>query len=314
LRSPYRALIAFSPRLWSNWLTLLGTVVVTTSAVTILVALVIDQTSTGLNTYAAAVVFLVVPALLVLGLLLIPLGLFFERHRRRVGRPPREADSVLAAFVQAMESEVVRKRVAFVLLLTVLNVLIFTTVTYRALAFMDTPQFCGTTCHSVMQPEYDAYRHSAHSRVACVQCHIGDGAQAWDGFQSRRPDVVISDWLMPGLTGLELCRNVRAHTGSYTYFIMVTGQGGLEQVLEGMSAGADDYLVKPLDVEDLQARLIAAARVTSLHHQLADQRTELERLNRRLADTNEDLRAIDQLTDEFGRARLTRVAAQSSEH
>jgi len=147
------------------------------------------------------------------------------------------------------------------------------------------------------------------------QCHtVGDGAQAWDAFESRQPDVVISDWLMPGLTGLELCRNVRAHTGSYTYFIMVTGQGGLEQVLEGMSAGADDYLVKPLDVEDLQARLIAAARVTSLHHQLADQRTELERLNRRLADTNEDLRAIDQLTDEFGRARLTRVAAQSSEH
>ena len=147
------------------------------------------------------------------------------------------------------------------------------------------------------------------------ECHtVGDGAQAWDAFESRQPDVVISDWLMPGLTGLELCRNVRAHTGSYTYFIMVTGQGGLEQVLEGMSAGADDYLVKPLDVEDLQARLIAAARVTSLHHQLADQRTELERLNRRLADTNEDLRAIDQLTDEFGRARLTRVAAQSSEH
>jgi DNA-binding response OmpR family regulator len=78
-----------------------------------------------------------------------------------------------------------------------------------------------------------------------------------------------------------------------------------------MSAGADDYLVKPLDIEDLQARLIAAARVTSLHHQLADQRTELERLNQRLADTNEDLRAIDQLTDEFGRARLTRVAARA---
>jgi two-component system chemotaxis response regulator CheY len=144
------------------------------------------------------------------------------------------------------------------------------------------------------------------------ECHtVGDGAQAWDDFQSRQPDVVISDWLMPGLTGLELCRNVRAHTASYTYFIMVTGQGGLEQVLEGMSAGADDYLVKPLDIEDLQARLIAAARVTSLHHQLADQRTELERLNQRLADTNEDLRAIDQLTDEFGRARLTRVAARA---
>jgi two-component system cell cycle response regulator len=146
------------------------------------------------------------------------------------------------------------------------------------------------------------------------ECHsVGDGAQAWDAFQSHRPDVVISDWLMPKLTGLQLCRNIRAHTpGSYTYFIMVTGQGGFEHVLEGMRAGADDYLVKPLDSEDLQARLIAAARVTALHRELADQRTELERLNHRLAETNQDLRDIDRLTDEFGRARLTPVAPRAS--
>jgi len=143
---------------------------------------------------------------------------------------------------------------------------------------------------------------------------VDDGAQAWEAFQSHQPDVVISDWLMPGLTGLELCRNIRAHTtGSYTYFIMVTGQSGRKQVIEGMIAGADDYLVKPLDSEDLHARLIAAARVTSLHRQLGAQRTELERLNHRLAETNQDLRDIDRLTDEFGRARLTRVATRASE-
>jgi DNA-binding response OmpR family regulator len=148
------------------------------------------------------------------------------------------------------------------------------------------------------------------------ECHsVGDGAQAWDAFQSHRPDVVISDWLMPKLTGLQLCRNIRAHTpGSYTYFIMVTGQGALDQILEGMSAGADDYLVKPLDSEDLQARLIAAARVTSLHRQLAYQRTELERLNHLLAETNEELRDLDRLKDEFGRAQLTRRTARASEH
>ena len=109
---------------------------------------------------------------------------------------------------------------------------------------------------------------------------MSDGAQAWDAFRSRRPDVVISDWMMPGLTGLQLCRNIRDYAlGRYTYFIMVTSQGGHEEILEGMSAGADDYLLKPLDSDDLQARLIAAARVTSLHRQLAAQRIELERLN-----------------------------------
>lgn len=116
------------------------------------------------------------------------------------------------------------------------------------------------------------------------QCHsVTDGEQAWDAFRSGRPDVVISDWIMPELTGLQLCRNIRAHVrGGYTYFIMVTSQGDLDQILEGMSAGADDYLIKPLDVDHLQARLIGAARVTSLHHQLAHQRTELEGLNQEL--------------------------------
>jgi two-component system cell cycle response regulator len=113
------------------------------------------------------------------------------------------------------------------------------------------------------------------------QCDtVTDGAQAWDLFLTERPDAVISDWMMPGLTGLQLCRNIRADTrGGYTYLILVTSKGARDQILEGMSAGADDYLVKPLDPDELQVRLIAAARVTSLHRQLADQRTEMQGLN-----------------------------------
>ena len=63
---------------------------------------------------------------------------------------------------------------------------------------------------------------------------------------------------------------------------MVTSQVGHDEILEGMSAGADDYLLKPLDSDDLQARLIAAARVTAVHRQLGRQRIELERLNNEL--------------------------------
>jgi diguanylate cyclase (GGDEF)-like protein len=121
-------------------------------------------------------------------------------------------------------------------------------------------------------------RHLGH------ECHtVTDGTEAWDAFRSDRPDVVISDWMMPGLTGLQLCRNIRDHeAGRDVYFIMVSGQGLLEEILEGMTAGADDYLVKPLDTDDLRARLIAAARVTSLHHQLVEQRTEMQTLNHEL--------------------------------
>ena len=113
------------------------------------------------------------------------------------------------------------------------------------------------------------------------ECHtVTDGAIAWAAFQTKEPDVVVSDSMMPGLTGLQLCRLIRERpTEHYVYFIMVSGQGLRDEILQGMTAGVDDYLVKPLDIDDLQARLIAAARVTGLHRQLARQRSELEGLN-----------------------------------
>jgi diguanylate cyclase (GGDEF)-like protein len=113
---------------------------------------------------------------------------------------------------------------------------------------------------------------------------VSDGTAAWETFRCWRPDTVVSDWKMPGLTGLQLCRAIRAEPpGGYTYFIMITAQGAIDEVLEGMSAGADDYLIKPLDTDDLQARLIGAERVTSLHRQMTHQRNELKGLNDELA-------------------------------
>ena len=126
------------------------------------------------------------------------------------------------------------------------------------------------------------------------ECHTAnDGTEAWEAFKLQRPDVVISDWMMPGLSGLELCRGIRADAaGDYTYFIMVTSHGALAEVLEGMGAGADDYLLKPLDPNDLQARLIPAARITSLHRRLARQQCELKGLNDELTE----IARKDQLT------------------
>jgi diguanylate cyclase (GGDEF)-like protein len=120
-----------------------------------------------------------------------------------------------------------------------------------------------------------------------------DGTEAWDFFQSHSPDVVLSDWMMPGLNGLQLCRRIRADTAAaYSYFIMVSSRAARNDICEGMNAGADDYLIKPLDLDDLRARLIGAERVTSLHRQLADQRTELQGLNHELEGLNHELEAI----------------------
>src|SRR4051794_3369449 len=104
-----------------------------------------------------------------------------------------------------------------------------------------------------------------------------DGLQAWERYKEGGAEVVISDWIMPGLDGDELCRRIRADAdGSYTYFVMLTSLEDKEHVLRGMQAGVDDYLTKPLDRNDLSARLIAASRVTALHRQIVEQARELE--------------------------------------
>lgn len=134
-----------------------------------------------------------------------------------------------------------------------------------------------------------------------------DGDQAWARFQGSAADVVISDWMMPGMDGDELCRRVRSDpTAPYAYFIILTSLEGRHHVVNGMQAGVDDYLTKPFDREELEARLIAAARVTTLHHRLADQGAELERLN---ATLFEDSRR-DHLTGLGNRKRLDEDLAE----
>lgn len=114
----------------------------------------------------------------------------------------------------------------------------------------------------------------------CIEA--ADGGEAWEVFQQQSPDVIVSDRTMPRLDGLELCRRVRTSEGRYSYFIIVTSKDDHEARLEGMCAGADDYLLKPLDRVELQLRLIAAQRVCTLHERLQSQQRDLESLNRTL--------------------------------
>ncbi len=109
-----------------------------------------------------------------------------------------------------------------------------------------------------------------------------DGLDAWEVFRAEGADVVISNWMMPGIDGDELCRRIRKSDRPYAYFILFTALEGRRNVLRGMEAGADDYLAKPLDEDELEACLVAAFRVTKLYRKLAEQQAELERLNREL--------------------------------
>jgi CheY-like chemotaxis protein len=102
-----------------------------------------------------------------------------------------------------------------------------------------------------------------------------DGREAWELFQADGADVIISDWLMPRMHGTELCRLVRGAEGvPYIYFVILTALDSEEHMLQGMQAGADDYLAKPFTIGALQARLVAAERVTTLHRALAQRDAE----------------------------------------
>jgi len=135
-----------------------------------------------------------------------------------------------------------------------------------------------------------------------------DGKAAWDLLTTERIDVLLSDWMMPGIDGPDLCRRVRGGLGdNYVYVVLITGLDQPERVLEGMNAGADDYLIKPVDRFTMQARLVAAERVTVLQRQVADFRTQLEEANLELRSQS----LTDALTGLGNRRRMEEDLARA---
>ena len=99
-----------------------------------------------------------------------------------------------------------------------------------------------------------------------------DGGEAWAELNKpESPSLVISDWMMPSVDGLELCRRIRTRQGSnYIYFIIVTAKGEKEDLVKGLEAGADDYLVKPFDREELKCRVKIGERIIRLEKRILE--------------------------------------------
>jgi DNA-binding response OmpR family regulator len=108
-------------------------------------------------------------------------------------------------------------------------------------------------------------------------CAVADGAAAWETIGADEAvEMAILDWEMPGLTGLEVCRRVRQLAAPrFVYAILLTGKSEKRDVIAGLGAGADDYVTKPFDREELYARLQVGARVLRLQQDLARQVREL---------------------------------------
>jgi nitrate/TMAO reductase-like tetraheme cytochrome c subunit len=158
--------------LGQNTITLTGAVVTTSTALTTIAFWFYEIFLPGPpHPYIGILFFLIFPGIFVVGLLLIPLGMWFRRlNLRKSGKLPKTYPAI------DLHLPVVRHTFDYVALATVFNLLIIGTASYRGVQYMDSTNFCGATCHIVMQPEYTAYQNSPHARVECVECHIGPGA------------------------------------------------------------------------------------------------------------------------------------------
>jgi NapC/NirT cytochrome c family, N-terminal region len=155
-----------------NPISLTGVVLTTSAAITLLtfwIYLIVQ--ARPVHPYASIVFFLILPGVFALGLVLIPIGLWLRlRKLRAKGELPHEYPKI------DLKSPLLRRAVTIVGVLTFANFAIMGAASYKGVEYMDSAQFCGQTCHTVMAPEYTAYTNSPHSRVACVECHIGPGA------------------------------------------------------------------------------------------------------------------------------------------
>ena len=148
-----------------NWLSRAGIFLVTSATVFWFWMLGLGSTAG----YTDIIQYVLLPALFFVGLALIPAGVAMDRRQRP------SATAGVADF--SWKSEAAKKLLIFVGTATVLNVILGATFSYRAVHYMEGNSFCGTACHSVMSPEFTAYKATAaHSRVDCVACHVGPGA------------------------------------------------------------------------------------------------------------------------------------------
>ena len=186
-----------------HWLSLVGVALVTTAGISWLFVLPLQIRGHVANPYIGIIVFLILPVIFFIGLALIPIGVYLSKRQIRQGLPAAEFDRRTA----------LHRLVWFFGVITLVNVLIGTQVTYRAVEHMETPQFCGATCHT-MRPEFAAYQNSPHSRVECVDCHVTPGAAGWVASKAagtrQLVETVLNTYSRPIPSALESNRLVPA--------------------------------------------------------------------------------------------------------
>lgn len=171
-----RSQIKYLVNLSKNTVSSLGIGITTISATLMMVLFTMEFLDYLANPYVGILTYLILPLIFVAGLLCIPLGIWLTQRRRHRLEAAGEALPPLTYPAWDFNDVHVRRTAFFVVLATIANVVVISTATYKGVHHMESVEFCGTVCHTVMQPEFTSYQGSPHSRVACTSCHIGPGA------------------------------------------------------------------------------------------------------------------------------------------
>jgi nitrate/TMAO reductase-like tetraheme cytochrome c subunit len=164
-----------APTLFRNYISFAGAVIVAASLASILLLFLIELTKAAENPYLGIVTYVILPAFLTLGLVIIVMGMLIERRRRR-----RAPESEITAYPKIDLNDPRQRRIAFSLI-AISFIFIFMSAfgSYRAYEYSESVEFCGKTCHTVMKPEYVAFQAASHARIRCVDCHVGSGAESY---------------------------------------------------------------------------------------------------------------------------------------
>jgi hypothetical protein len=160
------------PSLFRNYISFVGAAIAAAALVSVVLLFLVEITSKQENPYLGILTYIVFPSILIFGLLIVILGRFVERRRRH-----KMAPTEIAAYPKLDLNEPRARRAFFMfLVMTFLFICASAFGSYKAYEYSESDAFCGEACHSVMKPEYVAYKAGAHARVGCVHCHVGPGA------------------------------------------------------------------------------------------------------------------------------------------
>lgn len=164
-----------SPTLFRNYISFFGAVIVIIAVLGILLFFLAELTQTSENPYLGIITYIIMPAFLVFGLVVVAVGMLLERRRRRLS-----PDSEIPRYPKIDLNEPRQRRIAVVLLsLSFIFVCASAYGSYRAYEYTESVEFCGQACHKVMKPEDVAFHAGSHAGIRCVDCHVGHGAQSF---------------------------------------------------------------------------------------------------------------------------------------